>query len=96
LTDGLIGTHTYDILANPIYARKFQYFSNDIKDRNHYIIDGDDQEENDGMQCNFIRLILHTGYLHKDETLRQSLTSHKLRYALSLALEDKEEALSAE
>ena len=41
----MIGTHSYDLLANDIYAKKFQYFSNNDAQRNMYIIDNFSPEE---------------------------------------------------
>ena len=43
----LIGVHTYDILANPLYLDDFQYFSADLEDRSKRIVDDDDDEAND-------------------------------------------------
>ncbi len=59
----LMGTHTYDILANPIYCESFQYFSCAIKDREKYIVDDDENEDNDMAQSNMIRVALGLGYL---------------------------------
>lgn len=43
----LVGIHTYDLLRNEVYKKDFQYFAADLEDREEYIIDGDDNEEND-------------------------------------------------
>ena len=58
-----MGTHTYDILANPMYCEQFQYFSCAIKDREKYIVDDDENENNDMAQSNMIRVALGLGYL---------------------------------
>lgn len=58
----LMGTHSYDILCNPIYATAFQYISNDNDDRNMLIVDGDDDETNDNAQCNKTRVFLNLAY----------------------------------
>ena len=41
------GVHCYDILANPLYLDDFQYFSPSMDNRADYIIDDDEDEEND-------------------------------------------------
>lgn len=43
----IMGVHTYDILANPLYNDAFQYFSAALDDREMYIVDDDDDESND-------------------------------------------------
>lgn len=43
----LIGVHSYDILANPEYQRKFQYVSANKEHRNEVIFDSDSDEDND-------------------------------------------------
>jgi len=43
----LQGIHTYDILRNPSYIQAFQYFSVDLPDREDYIIDDDEDGDND-------------------------------------------------
>jgi hypothetical protein len=57
------GAHTYDILANPLYAQKFQYISaaQENPPRADFIKDGDDNEGNDFMQMDFVRLALNAG-----------------------------------
>jgi len=41
------GIHTYDILANELYLDDFQYFGPAREDRNLYIKDDDEDEDND-------------------------------------------------
>lgn len=43
----LMGTHSYDILANPLYCALFQYVSVTVPNRELYIIDDDSDEGND-------------------------------------------------
>ena len=43
----LQGTHSYDILANPLYLDDFQYVTAAEDDRAEMIIDDDDDEGND-------------------------------------------------
>jgi len=63
----MMGVHSYDILANSDYAQAFQYISNDVEDREMYIIDDDDDESNDGAQCNKTRIFLNLGYFHQED-----------------------------
>lgn len=42
----LTGIHTYDILKNPDYIQKFQYYSADLPSRDDFIIDDDTDDEN--------------------------------------------------
>ena len=63
----LQGVHTYDILRNPIYTQAFQYFSADLDDRKDFIIDGDDNEDNDCAQSDLVRIILNLAFLGEDE-----------------------------
>jgi len=60
------GTHTYDILANPLYLDDFQYFSADIEDRELLIKDEDDDEENDNAQSDLVRIVLNLAYLTEE------------------------------
>ena len=41
------GVHCYDILANPLYVKDFQYFSSALENRAEYIVDDDEDESND-------------------------------------------------
>ena len=63
----LQGTHSYDILANPLYFDDFQYVSAAEDDRNDIIIDDDSDEENDAAQSDFVRVALNLAYLMPDE-----------------------------
>jgi len=74
-----MGTHSYDILANPDYAQAFQYISNDVEDREMYIIDNDDDEENDAAQCNKTRIFLNLGYLHHEHQNGFKMTKEHFR-----------------
>jgi hypothetical protein len=60
------GCFSYDILANPTYQELFQYMPANIKDREKFIIDHDDDEENDAMQSNQVRLILNLAFLDNE------------------------------
>ena len=58
------GAHCYDILASEAYAKAFQYFSPALKEeRAAYIKDADDDEDNDMMQSDLVKIILNLAYL---------------------------------
>jgi hypothetical protein len=58
------GAHCYDILASEQYAREFQYFSPALgEERAYYIKDADDDEDNDMMQSDLVKIILNLAYL---------------------------------
>lgn len=63
----LVGTHTYDLLANPHYLDDFQYIACNVPNREKYIIDSDSDEGNDDAQCNLTRVALNLGYLNEKE-----------------------------
>lgn len=63
----IIGTHSYDILANPAYCEAFSYVSCDWGDKRvALIIDGDNDPTNDEAQSDLIRLVLNLGFLKKE------------------------------
>ncbi len=55
--------HCYDILANPDYADAFNYVATDIPNRSDYIIDDDEDEDNDDAQSDLVRVVLNLGFL---------------------------------
>ena len=58
------GAHCYDILASEQYAKDFQYFSPALgDDRAKYIKDADDDEDNDMMQSDIVKIILNLAFL---------------------------------
>jgi hypothetical protein len=63
----LQGCFCFDILCNRRYEEAFQYLPYVIEDRNEYIIDGDDDEGNDGMQSDMVRLILNMAFLEESK-----------------------------
>lgn len=71
----LQGIHTYDILRNPAYHQDFQYFAADLDDRASYIIDDDDNEDNDTAQSDLVRMVLNLAFIRKDE-----LESNKFQF----------------
>jgi len=64
ITDGstLQGVHTYDILANPSYATRFQYVSAAIPNRCDFIIDDDSDEDNDAIQSDIVKAVLNLAF----------------------------------
>lgn len=75
----LQGVHTYDILANPLYTDDFQYFSADLVDRQKYIIDDDEDEENDNAQSDLVRVVLNLAFLSEEEA--KNFSFDKKQYA---------------
>ena len=63
----LQGCFSYDILANPLYFDDFQYVSASTPNRVNYIIDDDDNEDNDAIQSDIVRFALNLAYMHEDE-----------------------------
>ena len=57
------GVHCYDILANPLYLDDFQYFSPSQDDRATFIIDDDEDEDNDMAQSDLVKIILNLAFL---------------------------------
>ena len=62
----LQGCFCFDILCNRRYEEAFQYLPYVTDDRNDFIIDGDDDETNDGMQADLVRLVLNMAFLEDD------------------------------
>ena len=59
--------HCYDILANPDYVQDFQYVPADIPNRELMIQDDDEDESNDAIQCDIIRISLNMAMLKEDK-----------------------------
>ena len=59
----LLGVHSYDILANPLYLDDFQYVSAAEDDRDLMIIDDDTAEDNDCAQSDLVRVMINLAYL---------------------------------
>jgi len=58
-------------LANPTYIQDFSYISCSIPDREDYIVDDDDNEENDNEQSDLVALVLNLAYV--DDRLVEKL-----------------------
>jgi hypothetical protein len=68
------GTHCYDILANEQYQKDFQYFSPHLDDaRNDFIKDDDDDEGNDAIQSDFVKVMLNLAFYSENDL--KSLTT---------------------
>ena len=69
MTEGktLQGTHSYDILANPLYLDDFQYVPCAEEDRAEMIIDDDDDEGNDAAQSDLVRVALNLAFMTEDK-----------------------------
>lgn len=51
--------HTYDILRNHLYVKRFQYVSPYFSKRKYLIKDGDDDDSNNEWQSDIVRLVLN-------------------------------------
>jgi len=66
----LQGVHSYDILANTLYLDDFQYVTAaEGENRADIIIDGDDDEGNDAVQSDLVRIALNLAYLTERQAL---------------------------
>ena len=79
----LQGCHSYDLLANPLYFDDFQYISASLQNRENYIIDDDEDEGNDAVQSDVIRLALNLAYMNEQEAhefkFDQSSAANKIK-----------------
>lgn len=67
------------MLANPLYFDDFQYITAAEEDRDKLIIDGDDNEEDDGAQSDLVRVALNLAYLTEDEARNFKFTPAGLK-----------------
>ena len=63
------GIHSYDILQNPKYQLMFQYspVQENSEDRAHGIRDGDNDNSNDHIQSDLIRMVLNLPFMQKND-----------------------------
>ena len=54
------GVPSYDILANPEYQKAFQYVPVNVPKRGLMIQDDDEDESNNELQCDLVRIALNT------------------------------------
>ena len=68
LTQGmhLEGEHTYNILRNRKYIKRFQYVAVSTPNRSEHIFDADSDDENNHLQSDLVRLALNIAYIDKD------------------------------
>ncbi|CDW91100.1 UNKNOWN [Stylonychia lemnae] len=72
------GVHCYDILANPDYQASFQYVPVDVPNRALIIQDDDEDETNDTIQCDLVRIALNLAMLKEDDAQKLSFEKQKL------------------
>jgi len=75
----LKGVHSYDLLANPKYALDFQYYPVSLPDRNLYIRDDDDDETDDAIQSDMVRLVLSLAFMNEGEAKRFTFAKENVR-----------------
>jgi len=56
------GVPLYQILANPTYAREFNYIQVHVPNRAKLIVDGDEDEENDCEQSDMVQVLLNMAF----------------------------------
>ena len=74
----LQGTHSYDILANPLYLDDFQYVTAAEDDRADMIIDDDLDEGNDVAQSDLVRIALNLAFLTEEKARNFKFNKHDL------------------
>ena len=62
------GVVWYNLLANPAYAHNFSYIEAGVPDRNALIVDGDDDEENDCVQSDMVKILINMAYAPRTVT----------------------------
>lgn len=75
----LQGTHSYDILSNPLYQDDFQYVTAAEDNRDEMIIDDDFEEGNDCAQSDLVRVMINLAYLTEDEAKNFKFTPAGLK-----------------
>ena len=56
------GVCWYNLLANPTYARDFNYIEVNVPSRSDLIVDGDSDEDNDCEQSDMVQVLLNMSY----------------------------------
>ena len=56
----------YNILANPAYARAFNYYTVSVRDRVQYIVDDDSDEDNNCEQSDMVSILINMAYCNKE------------------------------
>lgn len=60
------GLAWYNLLANPMYSRAFNYITVNVEKREKYIVDDDSNEENDCEQSDMISILINLAYLKQE------------------------------
>ena len=60
------GVAWYNVLANPIYARQFNFIEVNVPCREDLIVDGDDDEGNDCEQSDMVQILLNIAFAPRD------------------------------
>ena len=61
------GVAWYNLLANPLYVRDFNYITANIPgDRGDYIVDDDDEEGNDCEQSDLASILINLAYVKQE------------------------------
>ena len=62
------GIAWYNLLANPIYARRFNYIEVNVPDRDELVVDGDEDEGNDCEQSDMVQVLLNIAFAPREVT----------------------------
>lgn len=60
------GDPWYNLLSDSIYCRDFNYITVNTPDRNDYIVDDDNNEDNDMEQSDMVAILINLAYLNKE------------------------------
>merc|ERR1712032_1154950 len=95
----LQGTHSFDILANPLYLDDFQYVEcSQGADRPNMIIDDDTNEGNDDAQSDLVRVALNLAYLNQSDAktfeFNKDWLTKKMKENAAAAAADKGNSLN--
>ena len=66
------------MLANPDYQASFQYVPVDVPNRALIIQDDDEDESNDYIQCDLVKIALNLAMLREDQAQKLSFEKEKL------------------
>lgn len=57
------GIAWYNLMANPMYVRAFNYIEIDVPNRENLIVDGDDNEGNDCEQSDMVNILINLAFV---------------------------------
>ncbi len=75
------GVHCYDVLANPDYASAFSYVPADVPHRNLMIQDDDEDDSNDSLQSDLVKIALSLAMLKEQQAQKFSFQKEKAAQA---------------